>query len=748
MKKRFLALLIVAVMVVAFAVPAMAGNTPKAEPTELTWTDGFGFHCNACGGNGQTSVIYAGTNPAVIKAIGNIKKQPAGSMVVLKGDQKDIFGTKTYPIKLERVGTTTEWNLITGDDIVCETCGRTDWVTYSNQNGVINGKNIQAHHPALPEPPVNPKGGLTFTKTVKGVDIIVWLDEKFSNADEILAAIFFDLVSVDTGEVVATAQIEDDFIKGNIVDFGGEIPAGDYLVRERLESPADEVFKPHADVPITIVDGEITTIGGIIASDFDKDGDYFVSWEKVSEYGSVILETKYTDVDDVYTHINKDGNPNAVYNIAVTNAAGDSFLSYCGSHSSQNFYEEEYNVAPLAPAKKDAIIQALNFIYEQYGSIDAWAEWGTDLASVDGHAPGYIRPLLEENSTYAIAQIVIWMILHSEEIDYIEVLTNNNNIGFNAGGVGNYTVEWVKDWPAEYEQLNGAVLYVLGNYADANPTKKVVDLVFLTAAASVEGYDEDGSVGSYYYQPQIVPLFGESVEFDNEPDDPYVPKGSLSFTKKVEDMNIVAWLTAHDLSTDILEGLEFYLDGIGEDGETYSYGPAYPDNWTGEVVFGSVYPGTYTLSEEITGAAVGVFKKMKDITIVIYDGSDEYFVLGGTVFGSAGGKDDTFDRKATYSTNMANGAHSFFYLNGATGYDFIRHTAYNFSVTNKATGETFASFCANWGSSGIGDLIDQTDAWAPIVTPAKVIAIVEALNYITSEYGSLGKGDEYSLYAG
>ena len=106
-----------------------------ATPTDISWVDGFGFHCNDCKGNGATSVIDL---------------RDGKNIIVAKGNQKDVFGVpKTYPIPLKRVGNTTTWDLVT-DNIECATCGRIDWVTFSNNNGVINGKNIQAQHSGTP----------------------------------------------------------------------------------------------------------------------------------------------------------------------------------------------------------------------------------------------------------------------------------------------------------------------------------------------------------------------------------------------------------------------------------------------------------------------------------------------------------------------------------------------------------------------------------------------------------------------
>ena len=127
--KKGLSILLVIALMVTMAIPLMGAGSP---PEKLTWVDGFGFHCNAAKGNGATDVINL-----------------LNDRVVAKGSQKDVFGVKANPIGLERVGNTTTWNLLT-NDIECATCGRIDWVTFSNNNGKISGKNIQANHSGTP----------------------------------------------------------------------------------------------------------------------------------------------------------------------------------------------------------------------------------------------------------------------------------------------------------------------------------------------------------------------------------------------------------------------------------------------------------------------------------------------------------------------------------------------------------------------------------------------------------------------
>jgi len=134
MKKKIFSCAIAVVMLFSLAIPALASSNSQIVVNAETriWQDGFGFHCNALKGNGATSVINL-----------------INDKVVAKGSQKDVFGVKSNPIGLARVANTITWDLLT-NDIECATCGRIDWVTFSNNNGVINGKNIEVNHSSTP----------------------------------------------------------------------------------------------------------------------------------------------------------------------------------------------------------------------------------------------------------------------------------------------------------------------------------------------------------------------------------------------------------------------------------------------------------------------------------------------------------------------------------------------------------------------------------------------------------------------
>ena len=112
--KKFLSFAFALVMVCALAVPALA--VPAADTATIT---GCAFHCTEDGGNGKTSIV---------------------------GQAKD-FGKNATVELLRDSDDPTVWHLVSvnGDKgpFVCATCGSSEWVSFSNKNGVPDGKNIQ-----------------------------------------------------------------------------------------------------------------------------------------------------------------------------------------------------------------------------------------------------------------------------------------------------------------------------------------------------------------------------------------------------------------------------------------------------------------------------------------------------------------------------------------------------------------------------------------------------------------------------
>ena len=102
------------------------------------------FHCNAISGNGRVW-----PEATTLKT--------AAQMQTLTGEKKaeDNFKKFAGQLTFANVVGTTKWYLTKVEDktagdigmVVCPICGSTQWITFSNNSGVPDGKNIQMQHP-------------------------------------------------------------------------------------------------------------------------------------------------------------------------------------------------------------------------------------------------------------------------------------------------------------------------------------------------------------------------------------------------------------------------------------------------------------------------------------------------------------------------------------------------------------------------------------------------------------------------
>jgi len=297
------------------------------------------------------------------------------------------------------------------------------------------------------------------------------------------------------------------------------------------------------------------------------------------------------------------------------------------------------------------------------------------------------------------------------------------------------------------------------------------DAVTIEALFDVFGYDEDedglpvrgGLVAGNVKADKIVYvapgkyIVGEQPKpgFDAQPDQVIEVKeyeagtctfvntpttgedGGLSFEKKVEGIGVIEWLDGkgyNDGEIDaILSGLEFYLtnDDTGD-----VEGPA--DCSYGVYSFFNIPVGTYTLSEEITGAAVGIFKKMADIGgIYIGPGSNNFFVLGGTIKGNIEG----VDLKPADFFTIVNG-----YGTGNTlGYPGLNNNGdlFYIGVTNTRTNVEFASFCAYPGAHWFAGNGEGAGTGYMVARSIEDLKYQQAFNFIVDNYYNDG---DFFLY--
>ena len=264
--RKFLSLMFALIMMLVITVPALAydyleepeyepvmepaeelvvelvaepAEEPVDEPVEapqgqiVTWVDGFGFHCNTFGGNGRTDIIVNG--------------------ITLGGQNVNHhgIGSAQNPVDIQNIIGTTLWNLLR-DDIVCATCGSTAWITFSNNSGVPNGRNIQVHHPAKPEPPPTPTLEYIY-KTVNGVNIADWAAANGINMADLVGSMSF--VAYQNGVQVSVGVLQ---LNGRIV-FTPPLAAGTYTIVETVTGTSKEIFGDGATQVIIV-----NTDGGLV----------------------------------------------------------------------------------------------------------------------------------------------------------------------------------------------------------------------------------------------------------------------------------------------------------------------------------------------------------------------------------------------------------------------------------------------------------------------------------------------------
>jgi len=146
--KKLLVVLLASIMLLASAAPTFAaanngngngnngnnGNGNGNNKVENTYVEGAGikqdfnnaqFHCNAINGNGR-----------VWPEIPADMKKFDGSLEFTKAEGTRWNLTKVFDKKGVQLSM-----------VVCPHCGSTEWITFSNNSGVPDGKNVQMQHP-------------------------------------------------------------------------------------------------------------------------------------------------------------------------------------------------------------------------------------------------------------------------------------------------------------------------------------------------------------------------------------------------------------------------------------------------------------------------------------------------------------------------------------------------------------------------------------------------------------------------
>jgi hypothetical protein len=225
-------------------------------------------------------------------------------------------------------------------------------------------------------------------------------------------------------------------------------------------------------------------------------GDYWVNETWVNCYSEVTVFTTFRDGYQwgEMKEIQGDGIKslaNACYNFNVrTSSDGancNTYSSLCASYGSVALGNATaYESAVLDPGIKAQIMSSFNYIYNNYGSLNAWAE-GLDVQS-------NTRPITVESATKVVAQCVLWMIL-----DY-----------HIHGGIAMISPQYSR----------GDASYVYHGYFgktsvnDGKTFDQVIEDAYAARNANVQGPVKDFAylVGPAYpsdkvsMQPQIIPL--------------------------------------------------------------------------------------------------------------------------------------------------------------------------------------------------------------------------------------------------
>ena len=367
-----------------------------------------------------------------------------------------------------------------------------------------------------------------------------------------------------------------------------------------------------------------------------------------------------------------------VYNFYLKNGAGDEFLSFCGNYDSAGLGEVGKD-ATLEFAQKEAIIGALNYINNHYGSIDTWS-------CTDGS--GNLASTLEADNTKLIAQFAIWLILDP-----------GFDIQFDQPG---------------YEDLVAAA-----KAAVANPETGNISIYFLTG-----NLWPNDIVGT---QPQIVPVIVR-------PSKPIVFTGDIKIEKTVDGINIAAWAEANKAAygfSNIADLISFNIYKTTGEGQALGQlvATVSPDS-AGNISVSNPGDGWYAVEEVLSPAGAKVFEQPAGVKYIL--------IANGLQYGEVTG----FDYDALYTIyNGYNSGDR--YVLGWNGTEedgqHLNNTGDIFQIAVDAPdGTRYWSFCGNAGSvsfaeGGNGYMIAQRmDRDSALYSD-----FVKAYNYIANKYGDL-----------
>ena len=427
---------------------------------------------------------------------------------------------------------------------------------------------------------VFPHQEVVLKKHVNGKPITQWWTS--ANATELINSTAFKLYAVAdkgaaiTGTPYANGKLNAD---GKITFTPAAVPWGWYAVVEELSGTAAEIFQETAPVYIYVGDKGVEG-----ADEFNTSIDHWVSYSWVSGGGSVIISTLFKDGTfwgDYKEIFDNEGNlierpDNAIYNITMRTSRDCAYIEYpsfCAYYGSRFFGEDKpYTTGNLDATVKADILSAFNYIYDTYGSIDAWQTEGA---------------LTVQQSTKIMSQIIVWLMV-DKRIDIMKAVHG-------AGG-----------GPAQYEIVNDAIADVLAHYKGYKGLGAIKDIIYLVG----QSFPSD----ILNTQPQVVPVFNPGIVIHNitKCGTP-TPKFEVIVKKYVNGQPILEWFGGNeDTVARLSDYMKFELYKLDDDGNVSEQPVAIGkiNYYDGKITFNpaTVPAGRYMVKEILSGIAEDIFE--------------------------------------------------------------------------------------------------------------------------------------------
>jgi|GEM_PF-3315393 len=457
-RERLAVLLLVVALVVGslFAFNSIAADKRIAE-VEQSWSKTT-FHCNTHGGN-----------PRVWPQVGPYNKNNDGKIFLV----------------LEEIKGTTAWYLIDVKDAKGNSlgvpecpgkhahCGSCEWISFSNNSGAPDGKNIQLHHGKPGDVPTEGKGKIELSKTVDGQLIAKWFTDNNVDKTSIINSMSFELYAVDTDGVT---------LKGNPVSVGkvgpdGKInfnpqtvPAGWYAVVEKLTGKAAEIFE--ATEPFYVYVNS-NGMGSSITNE-NIEGIFTVQYT----YGYALDVQLVYDDGGIIKGQKPDGSGQqlSTERFDVRMPDGTVVPSFCadiGAHNVFGSYKFDSTFHGLSADQRLHMTAAFDYIHATLG--------------------------LDTNPGKALAQIVLWNLLDDE--GYAVSYRPDNKI---------VKIEGSGDWYAPYSDLVDDLINNPSKYISMYPNNPSS---FVSGMVCIVGNDDNYS--QIDQQRQMLPLFN-GIAFENK----------------------------------------------------------------------------------------------------------------------------------------------------------------------------------------------------------------------------------------